>query len=64
MSGHELLAAMARSPEAIERTKLIFLGIGFASVWSGMVVYLVSLANRQKRLERRLAALDPTTKSD
>lgn len=58
MSAENLLLAIARTPEAIERTKLIFLGIGFAFVWAGMVVYLISLANRQARLEKRVSQLD------
>ena len=64
MTPERLLLAIARSPEAIERTKLIFLGIGFALVWAGMVVYLVSLTTRQKRLEKRLSQLDAGAEPD
>ncbi|MGH2704173.1 MAG: CcmD family protein [Actinomycetota bacterium] len=36
---------------------LVFLGVAYAMVWAGIVAYLVSLARRQRVLERRIEQL-------
>lgn len=50
-------AAVAKSPEAIEQTKLLYLGLGYAAVWVAVAGYLLSINRRQKRLEERMEKL-------
>jgi len=52
-----MLLAAAKSPGAIESTKLLYLGLAFALVWIGIAGYLLSLTRRQKALEQRLTEL-------
>lgn len=54
------MTAAARTPEAIEASKLLFLGIGFSLVWIAIAGYLFSLSRRQKALEKRLESLAHT----
>ena len=54
----KLLALAARSPEQIERTKLLYLGIAYAAVWIAISAYLFSLSRRQRSLEDRLKRLE------
>lgn len=48
---------LLRSPEAIERTKLLFLGIAYTAVWIAITVYLFTINRRQQALEKRLKDL-------
>ncbi|MGH2772696.1 MAG: CcmD family protein [Actinomycetota bacterium] len=47
----------ARTPEAIEASKLLYLGIGFSLVWVAIAAYLFSLSRRQRSLEERMDRL-------
>ncbi|MGI8426393.1 MAG: CcmD family protein [Actinomycetota bacterium] len=48
---------LARSAEAIEKTKLVYLGAAFALVWIGISLYLFSITRRQRRLEEKITKL-------
>lgn len=48
---------LLRSPEAIERTKLLFLGIAYTAVWIAITAYLFTINRRQQALEKRLKDL-------
>jgi len=51
------LILLARSAEAIEKSKLVYLGAAFALVWIGIGLYLFSITRRQRRLEEKMTKL-------